>query len=100
MRPGAVVVDLAAESGGNCEVTKPGETIVHGGVHVHGPVNVAASIPEHASQMLARNIQNYLMHLIKDAKLELDLSDELTSGPLITKDGEVVHEGVRAALEG
>ncbi len=100
MRPGALVVDLAAEAGGNCELTQPGEVVDHKGVQIHGPLNVASAMPVHASQMLARNFQNYLTHLISDGELNLDLEDELTSGPLVTRDGQVVHEGVRAALEG
>ncbi|MEE9282329.1 MAG: NAD(P) transhydrogenase subunit alpha [Myxococcota bacterium] len=99
MRPGSVVIDLAADQGGNCELTVPGQVVVHCGVRIHGPENVASSVPVHASQMFARNVQNYLLHLTRDGTLELDLDDELTRGPLVTCDGKIVHEGVRAALE-
>ena len=99
MKPGSVVVDLAAESGGNCELTRPGEIVDHGGVKIHGPLNVPSMIPVHASQMFSRNVQNYLLHLIDDGKLELDMDSELTTGPLVTRDGKIVHDAVRAALE-
>ena len=77
----------------------PGQVVVHCGVRIHGPENVASSVPVHASQMFARNVQNYLLHLTRDGTLELDLDDELTRVPLVTCDGKIVHEGVRAALE-
>jgi NAD(P) transhydrogenase subunit alpha len=99
MRPGSVVIDLAADQGGNCELTELGRVVVHGGVRVHGPENVASSIPIHASQMFARNVQNYLLHLLRSGSLELNLDDELTRGPLVTCDGKIVHADVRAALE-
>ena len=99
MRPGSVVIDLAADQGGNCELTELGRIVVHAGVRVHGPENVASSVPIHASQMFARNVQNYLLHLLSSGSLELNLDDELTRGPLITCDGKIVHADVRAALE-
>ncbi len=100
MRPGSVVVDLAADQGGNCALTKPGETVDHRGVQVLGPLNVPATVPLHASQMLARNFQNFLLHLLKKGELQLDLADEITSGSLVTRDGEIVHASVAAALRG
>ncbi len=99
MRPGSVIIDLAAEQGGNCEVTQPGQVVSAHGVDVHAPLNLPSSLPVHASQMFSRNLTNYLLHLIKDAGLELDLEDELTQGPLVTHEGVIVHEGVRVAME-
>jgi len=98
MHPGSLIVDLAAERGGNCELTKPGETIVEHGVTIAGPLNVPSTIPYHASQMYAKNIQTFLLHLVKDANIELNLEDEITSGTLVAKDGEVVHPQVRELL--
>jgi NAD(P) transhydrogenase subunit alpha len=78
MRPGAVIVDMAAESGGNCELTRAGEEVNAGGVTILGPVNLPASLPVHASQMYARNVYALLTHLIRDGKLALDFNDEIT----------------------
>ena len=100
MRPGSVVVDLAADQGGNCALTRPGETVEHRGVRILAPLNVPSSVPLHASQMLARNFQNFLLHLLKKGELQLDLADEVTAGALITRDGEIVHAAVRSALSG
>jgi NAD(P) transhydrogenase subunit alpha len=97
MRPGSVVVDLAAEQGGNCAVTEPGQEVVRHGVVVCGPVNLPSTLPFHASQMYARTVTSYLTHLIKDGTVRLDLNDELTRGPLVTHQGEVVHEVVKQA---
>ena len=91
MHPGSVVVDLAAERGGNCELTKSGETVVAYGVRILGPENIPATIPYHASQMYAKNIVTFLVHLIDEGELKIDLEDEITAGTLITKDGKVVH---------
>ncbi len=99
MKPGALIIDLAAETGGNCELTKPGTTVDAGGVAVHGPTNVPASVPFHASQMYAKNAATFLAHLItKEGELAIDLEDEITSGTLVAQNGEVVHERVKAAL--
>jgi H+-translocating NAD(P) transhydrogenase subunit alpha len=98
MRPGSVVVDLAAEQGGNCELTEPGREAVKHGVLLSGLTNLPSTVPFHASQMYARTVTNYLLHLVKDGKVELDLADELTRGPLVTHGGEVVHEAVKATL--
>jgi NAD(P) transhydrogenase subunit alpha len=95
MRPGSIVVDLAAEQGGNCALTEPGREVVQHGVVISGPVNLASTIPYHASQMYARTVVNYLLHLVKGGRLQLDLSDELTRGPLATHQGELVHEAVK-----
>ncbi len=98
MHPGAVIVDLAAERGGNCELTRPGETIVEHGVTIRGPVNITATVPYHTSQMYAKNITNFLLHLVKDGKIELNTDDEITTGTLVTNTGEVVHPRVRELL--
>jgi NAD(P) transhydrogenase subunit alpha len=98
MRPGSVVVDLAAEQGGNCELTQPGETEVRHGVVLAGPVNLPSTLPLHASQLYARTVINYLAHLLKDGAIRLDLNDELTRGPLVAHQGEVVHEVVKKTL--
>ncbi|HUY87139.1 MAG TPA: Re/Si-specific NAD(P)(+) transhydrogenase subunit alpha [Pirellulales bacterium] len=98
MPPGSVIVDLAAERGGNCELTQPGETVVEGGVTILGPTNLPATVPLHASQMYARNITTFLGHLAKGGKFEFDLSDEITRDTLVTRNGDVVHPRVREAL--
>ncbi len=90
MRPGSIVVDLAAEQGGNCAITEPGQEVVKHGVLILGPVNLASTMPYHASQMYARTVTNYLQHLWKDGRIQLDLSDELTRGPMVTHQGEIV----------
>jgi H+-translocating NAD(P) transhydrogenase subunit alpha len=97
MRPGSVIVDLAADQGGNCALTEPGREVVKHGVLVCGPTNLASTVPLHASQMYARTVTNYLLHLLKEGKPQLDLGDELTRGPLVTHQGAVVHEAVKAA---
>jgi NAD(P) transhydrogenase subunit alpha len=99
MRPGSVIVDVAAEQGGNCELTKPGEEVVIHGVTILGPLNLASTLPFHSSQMYARTITNYLAHLLKDGNIHLDLSDELTRGPLVTYKGDIVHEAVKGTSE-
>jgi NAD(P) transhydrogenase subunit alpha len=92
MRPGSVIVDLAAEQGGNCALTQPGQDVEKFGVLILGPINLPSSVPFHASQMYARTVNAYLHHLLKDGKLHLDLKDELTRAPLVTHQGEIVHE--------
>ena len=99
MRPGAVIVDLAAETGGNCELTQPGETVVENGVSIIGPLNLPSSMPTHASQMYARNMLNFINHIVKDGEIVIDTEDEITNGCLITRDGEVVHEATAAAMK-
>jgi H+-translocating NAD(P) transhydrogenase subunit alpha len=84
MRPGSVVVDLAAETGGNCELTRAGETIEEGGVKVIGPINLASTIPFHASQMFSKNIVTVLQHLLKDGALAVDAADEIVGAMLVT----------------
>jgi NAD(P) transhydrogenase subunit alpha len=95
MRPGSILVDLAAEQGGNCALTEPGQEVERHGVVIIGAVNLPSTVPFHASQMYARNVTNFLLHLLKDGRVQLDLSDELTRGPLVTYQGEIVHEAVK-----
>jgi NAD(P) transhydrogenase subunit alpha len=97
MRPGSVIVDLAAEQGGNCALTEPGQEVVKYGVVIIGPANLPSSLPFHASQMYARTVTNYLLHLFKQGTIQLDRSDELTRGPMVTYQGEIVHEAVKVA---
>ena len=87
MRAGSVIVDLAAETGGNCELTVPGETVERSGVQILGPVNLAASLPQHASQMYARNLMALVNHLVKQGELQLDFEDEITRGACVTHAG-------------
>jgi len=91
MVPGSVVVDLAAERGGNCDLTKPGETIIVHGVTIMGALNLASTIPYHASQMYAKNITTFLKHLVKNGELHYDLEDEITRETMLTRDKKVVH---------
>ncbi len=98
MEPGSVIVDIAAERGGNCELTRPGETVFENGVAILGPLNLPAAIPYHASQMYARNMATFARHLLKDGALAFDLEDEITRETLVTRGGEVLHPRVREAL--
>ena len=95
MAPGSVIVDLAAERGGNCELTKASQVVVEHGVSIVGYINLASTVPYHASQMYARNITTFLQHLFKDGKSELNLEDEITRETLVTQNGEVVNKRVR-----
>jgi NAD(P) transhydrogenase subunit alpha len=97
MAPGSVIVDVAAERGGNCELTRPGETVVAHGVTVLGPLNLAATVPYHASQLYARNVATFVAHLVRDGQLAFDLADEITRETLVTRGGKVVHERVPPA---
>ena len=98
MRPGSVILDLAAEQGGNCALTEPGREVVRHGVIIIGPMNLPSTVPFQASEMYARTVTSYLVHLLKDGKPYLDMDDEMTRGPLVTYRGEVVHDVVRARL--
>jgi H+-translocating NAD(P) transhydrogenase subunit alpha len=95
MAPGSVIVDLASERGGNCELTKPGEKIVAHGVTIIGWYNFASTVPYHASQMYARNVSAFLLHIVKDGKLRLDEEDEIIRDTLLTKGGEIVNQRLR-----
>jgi NAD(P) transhydrogenase subunit alpha len=98
MAPGSVIVDIAAERGGNCEVTSPGEEIEEAGVRVFGPLNLPATVPYHASQMYSRNVATLLKYLIKEGAIALDRSDEIVSETLVTHAGEIVHPRVRELM--
>jgi H+-translocating NAD(P) transhydrogenase subunit alpha len=95
MAPGSVIVDLASERGGNCELTRPGEIAVEHGVTIIGWLNLASTVPYHASQMYARNVTSFLLHLVKDGKLNLNLDDEIISETMLTRGGEVFNARVR-----
>jgi NAD(P) transhydrogenase subunit alpha len=95
MAPGSVIVDLAAERGGNCELTRTGETVRVGGVTIIGAINLASSVPYHASQMYARNVTTFLLYMVKEGKLQLNMQDEIIRETMITNGGEVVNARVR-----
>jgi H+-translocating NAD(P) transhydrogenase subunit alpha len=95
MAPGSVILDLAAERGGNCELTRPGQTVVEHGVTIIGRINVSSGVPYHASQMYARNVTAFLLHMVKDGKLRLDLDDEIIRETLLTRGRELVNQRVR-----
>ncbi len=99
MSPGSVIVDLAAERGGNCELTKADERVVEHGVTILGPTNLPSEVPAHASEMFANNVAKLLLHISKDGKLNIDSSDEIVAGTLVTMGGEVVHERIRQMLD-
>jgi NAD(P) transhydrogenase subunit alpha len=100
MKPGSVIIDIAAEQGGNCELTRAGETVVHDGVKIVGPLNLPASLPYHASEMYARNLFNLLKPALQKGELAIDWSDEVFSGAALTHDGQIKNEAARKALEG
>ncbi len=100
MKAGSVIVDMAGEAGGNCELTEPGETVVRHDVKIVSPLNLPAGMPEHSSQLFARNVQALLELLVgEDGELHLDFDDEIVSGACIVRDGEIVHPGAKAAVE-
>jgi H+-translocating NAD(P) transhydrogenase subunit alpha len=98
MRPGAVLVDLAADGGGNCELSRPGETVDEGGVTIMAPLNLPASLPLHASLLFSRNLTAFLLAFTKDKAFQLDLNDDIQQGALITHAGEVRHARTSEAL--
>ncbi|MGP0591134.1 NAD(P) transhydrogenase subunit alpha [Nitrospira sp. T9] len=98
MAPGSVIVDLAAERGGNCELTKSGHTIVMHGVTIHGPENLSSTVPFHASQMYAKNVATFLLHLVKKGEIQIDMNDEITKETMLTRNGEVVQPRIREVL--
>jgi H+-translocating NAD(P) transhydrogenase subunit alpha len=100
MKPGSVIVDIAAEQGGNCELTKPGETVVEAGVKIVGPLNLPASLPYHASEMYSRNLFNLLKPAIVKGEVAIDWNDEVFAGAVLTRAGEIMHQATRAAIEG
>ena len=95
MDRGSVIVDLASERGGNCELTRPGETVVEDGVQIMGPLNLPAAVPNHASQMYSHNISTFLRHLLGEEELQFDMEDEITRETLVMRDGQVVHPRIR-----
>jgi len=100
MKPGSVVVDLAGESGGNCELTEPGEVVVKHDVTIVSPLNLPTTMPEHASQLYARNVQSLLELMLDDeGNLTLDFDDEIIAGACVVRDGEIVHEAARKTVE-
>jgi NAD(P) transhydrogenase subunit alpha len=98
LRPGSVIVDLAAEMGGNCTATVAGDEVVKNGVRILGPLNLAATMPGDASRMYARNIQSFLTSITKEGSLHLDFEDEVVGGTCISREGDIVHEAVRNAM--
>ncbi len=100
MKPGAVIIDLAAYSGGNCELTIPGESFGHELVMIYGPLNVPAMMPVHASEMYARNLFNFLALIIHDGELSPDWDDEVIAASVLTRDGRILHELTRERIEG
>jgi H+-translocating NAD(P) transhydrogenase subunit alpha len=100
MKPGSVIIDLAADTGGNCELTEAGKTVVRHDVKILGPLNVPSTMAEHASQLYARNVQSLLALMIsEEGRLSLDFDDEVIAGACITRDGEIVHAAAREAAE-
>lgn len=98
MKYGAIIVDMAAESGGNCALTQPGEHVVANDVNIHGPLNLASRMPTHASELYAKNLYNFLSPWIKDGQLVIDWEDEVVAGTLLCKDGATVHPTVKQVL--
>jgi proton-translocating NAD(P)+ transhydrogenase subunit alpha len=100
MKAGSVIVDLAGEAGGNCELTEPGQAVVRHDVNIVAPLNLPATMPEHASQLFARNVQALLELLVgEDGELNLDFEDEIVAGACVVRAGEIVHPGAKAAVE-
>lgn len=99
MQPASVIVDLAAERGGNCELSRPDERVVEHGVTILGPTNLPSDVPRHASQMYSKNMTTFLLHVCKDQRLHLDVNDEITRDTLLTRDGHVVNARVRELLQ-
>ncbi len=98
MQPGSVIVDVAAEAGGNCELTKPGETVIQNGVKIVGPLNLPSSMPRDASVLYSRNLTAFVLEFWKDGKFDLVLTDEIIAGALITHAGEMVHGPTKDAI--
>jgi len=100
MRPGSVIVDLAAESGGNCVLTEPGSVVDRGGVTIDGTLNLPSQLPFHASLLYANNLANLLLHMSEEGRVELDFEDEIVAGCCVTHEGRIVNDRVREAVEG
>jgi NAD(P) transhydrogenase subunit alpha len=99
MKPGSVIVDLAAERGGNCELSEPDRLVEHAGVLILGPTDLPSQVPRHASQMFSKNVATLIDHLTQDGEIVLDLADEITDGVVVAAGGEVRHPAVRRKLE-
>jgi NAD(P) transhydrogenase subunit alpha len=100
MKAGSVIIDLAGEAGGNCALTEPGQTVVVHDVKIVSPLNLPATVPEHSSQLFARNVLALLELLVgEDGELQLDFDDEIIAGACIVREGEIVHPGARATVE-
>ena len=100
MQPGSCIIDLAAENGGNCELTKPGEIISHGGVTIDGQLNLPSQVPYHASQMLSKNISKLLTEITEEGKMKFDMENEIIKGCLVTHEGNIIHEMTKNIIEG
>ena len=100
MQPGSCIIDMAAENGGNCELTKPGEIIHHNGVTIDGTLNLPAQVPYHASQMLSKNISKLLTEVIEDGKIKFDLENDIIKGCLVTHEKNIIHEMTKKIIEG
>ena len=100
MQPGSCIIDLAAENGGNCDLTKPGELLHHNGVTIDGRLNLPAQIPYHASQMLSKNISKLLTEITEEGKIKFDMENEIIKGCLVTHEGNIVHEMTKNIIEG
>ena len=100
MQPGSCIIDMAAENGGNCELTKPNEIINHKNIIIDGTLNLPAQVPYHASQMLSKNISKLLLEIIIDGKINYDLSNDITNGCLVTHEKKIIHEMTKNIIEG
>jgi NAD(P) transhydrogenase subunit alpha len=100
MKPGGVIIDLAAETGGNCELTQAGKTVIENKVKIVGPINLAASLGKHASEMYSRNLFNFIAPAIKEGELKIDWEDEVFALSNLTRDGKIIHEVSQEAIEG
>ena len=100
MQPGSCIIDLAAENGGNCELTKPGEVIYSRGVTIDGQLNLPSQVPYHASQMLSKNISKLLTEITEEGKIKFDMNNEIIKGCLVTHEGKIVHEMTKNIIEG
>jgi H+-translocating NAD(P) transhydrogenase subunit alpha len=98
MRPGSIIIDLAAEGGGNCTISEPGRTVEKHGVKIFAPVNLPSTMPLHASVLYARNLANFVLAFAKDGKFNLDLNDDIQKAAVITHSGEVLHAGAKEAM--
>ncbi|MEA2346612.1 MAG: H+-translocating transhydrogenase subunit alpha, partial [Thermoleophilaceae bacterium] len=100
MKPGAVIVDMAGEAGGNCELSEPGQTVVREGVTICAPLDLPSTMADHASALYARNVTSLLELMVgEDGALNLDFEDEIIKGACITHEGQIVHEGAKAAVD-